>query len=195
MPFTRGAREVPNQTDLPPSLPDTSGWVRREPGDVIEAGTRFVVKHKDGSIFYQHDEHESPFTAGDDDQVVWTPPPVEPSPWEGLSTERDRPTRAVVYFNPGSTGGVLGDWWIEEGSLWRHSDDASRMFERITHVELVHTHNPETHVPVERALIDESARWVEWADDEDEAGVPRSARLTTAIVRDLAALADAEGQD
>lgn len=117
-----------------------------------------------------------------------TPPPAPAPAWSVISTDRDQPTRAVVYFNPGSTGGVLGDWWIEEGSLWRHSDDASRMFERIAHVELLHTYSPETQVPVDRALVDEAARRVAWLDGDE--GSSSDSRLALTIVRDLAALAD-----
>lgn len=167
-------------TDVPPVLPDTSGWVKRAPGDVIEAGTPYVARHSDGGTYFATDER---FVAGSD-PTIWTPPPAPREPWHEISTDRAKPTDAYV-------NGVPGRYWLEGANV--HVLDANGddcwvcTSEFVTDVELLHTYDPVTHLPVERALIDEAALYAETtADTLTAAGFLTASEL----VRRLAALAD-----
>src|SRR5690606_19627454 len=51
---------------------------------------------------------------------------------------------------------------------------------------------PETQVPVDRSLVEEAARWAQWADDLTRFVAPVDVRDLATIVRDLAALADGD---
>jgi len=134
-------------TNKPPQLPDTSTWVRRAPGDVIEAGTPYVYKAKSSESFSynapsDHDRHAvAPGT-------YWTPPPVEPAPWTVISTDRERPTDAYV-------NGVPGRYWRAGRALWMIAEDGNHYclpdLKPGTDVELLHTYSPATErvVPIE----------------------------------------------
>lgn len=163
---------VSNTTNQePPSLPDMSGWVRLEPGDLIPAGTPYVYVAKYGESFsYKILDHEWHAAAPG---TYWTPPPKpEPEPaWSVLSTDRDNPTLAKVTWKDAPEYETTAEVFVEDGHVWRVNDSSAPhqgagsqkigRFEDVTDVELLHTHNPETHVPVERALIDEAVRLVE----------------------------------
>lgn len=140
--------------DQPPVLPDTSGWVRRAPGDVIEAGTPYVAKWADGRVTVGTVANAFHVTS-DNMFDYWTPPPVPREPWHGISTDRDKPTDAYVNGVPGRYWRT--DIWIMQLDPERCAVHAIPMAD-VTEVELLHTHSPVTHVPVERALIDEAAR-------------------------------------
>lgn len=169
-------------TDQPPVLPDTSTWVRRAPGDVIEAGTPYAWRDSLGHVgFSDGDRHQ----VGVHNLAMWTPPPASPEPWERISTDRERPTLARVTFATGLE--VVGNW-VRNADEYIHlvGDTGSyRDLARVTSVELLHTHSPDTHVPVERALIDEAASW---RDHERDAG--QGHRSGYEILLSLAALAD-----
>lgn len=148
--------------DQPPVLPDTSGWVKRAPGDVIEAGTPYVFLSVDSSATVTRpDGAEGPIAVGPTD-TYWTPPHVPREPWRVISTDRDQPTLAKVTFDSGQV--VTREWWRSEICLNSEEIDSDPgehdwiHLSRVTDVELLHTHDPVTHVPVERALIDEAAR-------------------------------------
>lgn len=172
--------------DQPPVLPDTSGWVKRAPGDVIEAGTPYVGYMLDGFQVIQLQHHAGRLV--NPGERIWTPPPVPREPWRVISTDRDQPTDAYV-------NGVPGRYWLEGANV--HVLDANGddcwvcTSEAVTDVELLHTHSPVTQVPVERALIDEAARLVEWWNTDSFDSPPRSGDRTAAeILTELAALAD-----
>lgn len=139
---------------LPPVLPDTSGWVQCKPGYVIEAGAPFVVADDADKVDLRllgaplafTIEEVTPFT-------YWTPPPVPREPWHDLSTDRSKPTLAMVSF--GGEKSVVGHWWIANGYLLREFDPGQWRYESVTSVEMLSTHDPVTQVPVDRALIDE----------------------------------------
>lgn len=193
LPGTRIVRLVPRDepTDQPPTLPDTSSWVRRAPGDVIEAGTPYVVAFADRLTVAE--PRDLPFTVSAEVTKVctyWTPPPAPSEPWSVISTDRDKPTLARV---------TLKDCSPMDGSWWRHADYGQLLvadtdftwadLKDIESVELLHTHSPETHVPVERALIDEAALYAETtADTLTAAGFMTASEL----VRSLASLASDE---
>lgn len=200
MPFTRGAREVPNQT--PASTSDARKRQAEKAQRTIEVKVdvdtdelrEWAGKHADAGqagvahVLYatarQLETGEVPAFL---DGGAYTPPPVEPAPWERISTDRDQPTLAVV-------NGLAGRFFTEGTRYVQVYDDGKMVFSsplrNDTHVELLHTYSPETHVLVERALIDEAARWLEWWDDDDsDPTLPVGVR-GTGILRDLAALAD-----
>lgn len=122
-----------------------------------------------------------------------TPPPAPSEPWSVISTDRDKPTDAYV-------NGVPGRYWRSEGPEEKgflfllDPDGATRTATHITRIESVELLRPcpETHVPVERALIDEAARWAEWADDLTRFAEPVDVRDLATIVRHLASLASDE---
>lgn len=175
-------------TEQLPVLPDTSGWVKRAPGDVIEAGTPCVFINEPGGPFEVHFGGLHHEVTVHEDGPFWTPPPAPREPWRVISTDRDQPTDAYV-------NGVPGRYWLEGANV--HVLDANGddcwvcTSEAVTEVELLDTHDPVTHVPVERALIDEAARLVEWWNTDSFAPPPRSGDRTAAeILTELAALAD-----
>jgi hypothetical protein len=65
-------------------LPDTSGWVKREPGDVIEAGTPCVVMRSFEARVYPGGALLEFGVTDQADYAVWTPPPAPVAP---LSTD------------------------------------------------------------------------------------------------------------
>lgn len=175
--------------ELPPALPDTSSWVRRAPGDVIEAGTPYVFISTAQSMSvrtmrrdYRLDEHVP--------GVYWTPPPAPREPWSVLSTDRDKPTLAkVTYTVPGKVDqSQTARVYYSEGTVLDEWDYAVADLEQVVSVESL-TVCPVTHVPVERALIDEAVALVNCTygmhphDDH---------RRHRDIVADLAALASDE---
>lgn len=145
-----------DEADLPPSLPDTSGWVRRLPGDVIEAGTPYVFISTSQSVSvgtirrnYKLDKHVP--------GTYWTPPPVEPAPWERISTDREWPTLAKVTWTNAKDGvrrSQTAKVYVSSTYVYDEWDHPVGLTKHVTSVELLHTHNPETHIPVERALIE-----------------------------------------
>lgn len=187
--------ELPDK-DLPPVLPDTSGWVKREPGDVIEAGTPYMgadSKALDGPLVqWKPNGRDYDWTVGSHHMTIWTPPPAPREPWRVISTDRDKPTLAKVTF--GSDYATTAEVFVEGGYVWRVMDATAPQgvgsskigtIAMLTDVELLHTHDPETHVPVERALIDEAAR----AKHVAEPWGP-----LYDVVSRLAALLDGEGE-
>lgn len=203
MPFTRGAREVPTQT--PASNSDARKRKAEKDQRTIEVKVdvdtdelrEWAGKHADAGqagvahVLYatarQLETGSVPaFLDGGE-----SAPPAPSEPWRDISTDRDNPTLAKVTWEPGSPDGLVGQWWLDGDFLCRVGDSAWRVVDHITHVELLHTHDPETHVPVERALIDEAARLVEWWNtDSFDSSPPSDDRE---ILTALAALADGAG--
>lgn len=74
--------------------------------------------------------------------------------WAAISEDWKRPTLARVTFD-GSPDGIVSRWWrvrdrlYNDGLTWFYADEA-------TSVTVLHTYDPDTHVPVERALIAEA---------------------------------------
>lgn len=131
------------------------------------------------------------FIAGSIERAL-TPPPAPSEPWSVISTDRDKPTLARVTLDYGDHGETITDFW------WRTGDKGliaghHGVYEstHVTDVELLHTHNPETHVPVERALIDEAAGFVTNWDTGESNGAGR----VVGFMRDLASLASDESSD
>lgn len=164
------------EANQPPVLPDTSGWVQREPGDVIEAGTPYVFISTAQSMSvrtmrrdYRLDEHVP--------GVYWTPPPAPVPVWSVLSTDREKPTLARVTWREGCSPNVTrGEYWRDERYVLDvYGERVGSLDEDVATVTPLHALDPSTHVPVERALIDE---------------VLRAGGLTTGALRALAALAD-----
>lgn len=147
--------------DQPPALPDTSGWVKRAPGDVIEAGTPYVVIDPDKTEVEAHFGGLDFAVTVHPDGPLWTPPPAPREPWRDISTDRDQPTLAKVTSDSGQV--VTREWWRSEIRLNSEGIDGDPgeydwiYLPRVTDVELLRP-CPVTHMPVERALIDEAAR-------------------------------------
>ncbi|WP_269304875.1 hypothetical protein [Aeromicrobium sp. HA] len=152
--ITSAAQAYDVAADQPPTLPDTSTWVRRAPGDVIEAGTPYIYRSDvDGALTHYPSGRGSRYSIDADmPGSYWTPPPAPSEPWSSISTDRDKPTLARVTWDDGSsfTGNLHVDGKIIRDDLTQSMGLASE----IESVDLLHTHNPETHVPVERALIE-----------------------------------------
>lgn len=144
--------------DQPPALPDTSGWVKRAPGDVIEAGTRYVVRM--GGKFITTGVSDGSDGVGTAVEVL-TPPPAPREPWRVISTDRHKPTLAKVTWRNGDTGGeftaavhVSAPLDPDHRVVMLHNGYDTQPIvgtQVVTDVELLHTHDPVTHVPVERA--------------------------------------------
>ena len=98
-----------SESDQPPTLPDTSGWVKRSPGDVIEAGTP-VMWSSDFGLSYRTAYME--FTV-DDGEPIWTPPPAEPEPWKLIPVGRDN--AQVLRIN----NEITIECWREEEKIYR----------------------------------------------------------------------------
>lgn len=190
---------VPEPADQPPVLPDTSGWVKRAPGDVIEAGTRVAI-HWEERDEWAIQTLSGRRVIGEGFATHWTPPPVPREPWRDLSTDWDKPTLAKVTWKEPIEFAVTGLLFVEHGyvRLVIDSTDTHGRFgtkkigdiETIESVELLDTYDPATHLPVERALIDEAARLVEWWNTDSFDSPPRSGDRTAAeILTALAALA------
>jgi len=124
---------------------------------------------------------------------AWLDPMTAPrEPWRVISEDRDKPTLAKVTIQYGDTEPevVLGHWWrsVDKGYAHRTGDNAVRALQTVTSVELLDVHNPATHVPVERTLIEKATRL-------KQSGVLRLLRkqhfqATADLIYDLAALAD-----
>lgn len=172
--------ELLDTADHPPVLPDTSGWVKREPGDVIEAGTPYVVRM--GGKFITTGVSDGSDGVGTAVEVL-TPPPAPREPWRAISTDRDKPTLAKVMWVGG--GIQTANVYVEADKVYNEWDEVIGRTDLVTHVEVRHTHDPVTQVPVERALIDEAVQIA----DEPDFDVARAHRLIDEI-SDLAALTD-----
>lgn len=186
MPFTRGAREVPNQTPASTSDArkrkaerDGSNW---HPIELTDGERKFLAEST-ATLESKVERIIGLRLAGK--ESLLDPPPVEPAPWERLSTDRDQPTDAYV-------SGVPGRYWRSGRALWMVAEDGNHYclpdLTPGTDVELLHTYSPETHVPVERALI-------ERADSLVRAGVldmlgDKYLHETADLLKALAALAD-----
>lgn len=114
-------------------------------------------------------------------------------PWSVISTDRDKPTLAKVTWADGVRGGKTstGMYYRNDRGIYDEWHDGIGRLDSIESVEVLHTHDPVTHVPVERALIEAAAAWVEWI----ESGAPSSAlppRFREDIIRALASLASDE---
>lgn len=185
--------------ELPPALPDTSTWVRRAPGDVIEAGTPYVVTFSDRLTVAE--PRNLPFTVSAEVAKVctyWTPTPAPSEPWLAISTDRDKPTLAKVTWADGVRGGKTstGMYYRNDRGIYDEWHDGIGRLDSIESVEVLHTHDPVTHVPVERALIEEAARLVAWwSDDSFDSTPPSGDRTAGEIVAALAALASDESSD
>lgn len=184
--------EMAAAADLPPVLPDMSDWVKRAPGDMIEAGTPYVVFRSFETTFSPGNLFE--FTVLDlADHALWTPPPPAPEPiWSVISTDGERPTLAKVTWSGRDARPMTANFYVDGEILRDEWTQGLSHVNFIESVELLHTYNPVTHVPVERALIDEAARLVAWWDDDslDSSPPPSSDRGVGQIVTALAALAD-----
>lgn len=165
--------ELSELPDVP--NPKAEGWEIRKVGDRIAAGTQVALCWKSRGTWL--------FETLTEDRIIerhhathLTPP--APKPWDGISTDREKPTDAYV-------NGVPGRYFLHPRgvcAIGPSGDTLGRVCNRedVTAVEPLHTGNPETHVPVERALIDEAAAW---ADDHPFADHVK-------ILNALAALAD-----
>src|SRR5690606_4661009 len=165
-----------------PVLPDTSGWVKRVPGDVIEAGTPYICFDGDGPTFVMSAPYEFQTATW---LTYWTPPPAPREPWRDISTDRDKPTLAKVTWAVGKTS--TGMYYRDDRGVYDEWRDRIGRLDSVKSVEVLRTYDPETHVPVERALIDEAARYA-----ASFADALMDARFTTAadLIRSLASLAD-----
>lgn len=112
-------------------------------------------------------------------------------PWRAISTDRDKPTLAMVTWKNGVRGGKTstGMYYRNDRGIYDEWHDGIGRLDSIESVEVLHTHDPVTHVPVERALIEEAVALVNCTygmhphDDH---------RRHRDIVADLAALASDE---
>lgn len=154
-------RQADRETaEQPPQFPDTTGWVKREPGDVIEAGTPFVYQTQPTGRLTFHPAASLNFTApfpSLSGTAYWTPPPAPAPVWSVISTDRDQPTLARFTYGSDVSETRLvfrDDHFIYDAD----SDDNLGRLDCIARVELLDTHDPETQVPVERALIDEAVQ-------------------------------------
>lgn len=146
-------------TDQPPALPDTSGWVKRAPGDVIEAGTPYAYRIQCGETAVVTSGVDGGFLVPSANHgTYWTPPPAPREPWSVLSTDRDKPTLAkVTYTVPGKVDqSQTARVYYSEGTVLDEWDYAVADLEQVVSVESL-TVCPVTHVPVERALIEHIA--------------------------------------
>lgn len=79
---------------------------------------------------------------------------IEAEPvWAAISTDPERPTLARVTF-AGYPDGIVSRWWRDRDRLYNdesHYDTSSFYADYVTSVTVLHTYDPETHVPVERA--------------------------------------------
>lgn len=149
-PFTIDTSKPPPES-LPPVLPNPreEGWVLREPGDVIEAGTRVAI--------YWPSRDEWAIQTLLERRVIserhamhFAPPPVPRAPWEDISTDREKPTLAKVTRLHGQS--VIDYWWLDGRTI--ESAGWALVLADIESVELIPTFDPSTHVPVDRALIE-----------------------------------------
>lgn len=215
MPFTRGAREVPNQT--PASTSDarkrkaeksearaSGGQLGTfvDPYDRADRGETTVVPP--GTVTVPRDAlrwaldtlgqadllpaHAGGLLHSDDLRDAIAPPPAEPVPWEAISTDREQPTTAWVTFENAEDEPVLGRWFRDKtGRISCRGRGGWGEVQYVIAVNLVTVLDPETHVPVERALIDEAA---EYAEAWDSGRGEKARGAAYSLVRDLAALAD-----
>lgn len=155
-------RKAERDTDQPPTLPDISGWVKREPGDVIEAGTPYVCRTRPTGRLVFHPAASLDFTdpfPSLSGTSYWTPPPAPAPVWSVISTDREKPTLAWVRLGH-RVQPVLRQWYRTDDLLFspnthgRFDSQATCQLVQVSSVELLHTHSPETHVPVERALVE-----------------------------------------
>lgn len=145
MPFTRGAREVPNQT------PASTSDARKRLGDALDAfrdGLSEAVENMDTSTV------DAFLQAGY--KAFHAPPPVEPAPWSAISEDRERPTLARVTYTVYAVQGKVdrrsqtARVYRSKGTVFDEWDDAVADLEQVVSVELVHTYDPETErvVPI-----------------------------------------------
>ena len=190
-------RKAERDTEQPPTLPDTSGWVKREPGDVIESGTPYVVLEQ-GVARYVSARDQDVLVTGNTGQTYWTPPPAEHAPvWSVISTDRDQPTLAWVRLGE-RVQPVLREWYRTDELLFspnthgRFDSQATCQLRQVSSVEVVRT-CPETHVPVDRALVEVAQRRCRSWDRD--LGYPGSSVDDADLIRSLAALADEKGAE
>ena len=170
MPFTRGAR-VPTQT--PASNSDARKRKAEKDQRVIEVkvdvGTDEIdidgnlipladlpnyARRLTAALAESQREAKELSAALTEMRPDLTPPPAPRDPWSVISTDRDKPTLAKVTWEHGTPNGLVGRWWLVGGRrLCRDGDRHSRRTDHVAHVEVLHTYDPETHVPVERAAL------------------------------------------
>lgn len=154
-------KRLAEKSDQPPTLPDTSGW---EPIELTDGERKFLAEST-ATLESKVERIVGLRLAGK--EALLDPPPVEPAPWEDISTDAESPTLAWVRLGP-NVQPVLRHWYRNDELLFspnphgKFTTQATCTLEQVTDVELIHTYDPETHVPVERALIDEAARMVAW---------------------------------
>lgn len=156
MPSAASASSLPPTTDLPP-VPDSRRaaeliWFHLAHAPMVSDEDRAALNA------YARDIYDRAVSKP-------TPPHAPRESWRVISTDRDKPTLAKVTF--GSDYATTAEVFVEGGYVWRVMDATAPQgvgsskigtIAMLTDVELLHTHDPETHVPVERALIDEAAR-------------------------------------
>lgn len=82
-------------TETPPVLPDTSGWVKRAPGDVIEAGTPYIYVSSSGGGFVVRDTGQKGDVHVVTEQTYWTPPPAPRSPVDHVAVPKSKVAEAL----------------------------------------------------------------------------------------------------
>lgn len=138
MPFTRGAR-VPTQT--PASNSDARKRIE-EAMNALRDGLRDAGANVDTSKI------EAFLAAGY--EANHTPPPAPCEPWSVISEDRDKPTLAKVTLSTGSV--LVGEFYTNGNDVTRADTGFDVAFTYgVTDVELLHTYDQETQVPVERA--------------------------------------------
>ena len=118
---------------------------------------------------------------------------LPPAPvWSVISTDEDQPTLARVTFDSDFTTTRLvfrDDHFVYDAD----SVDNIGRLDYIYRVELLHTHNPATQVPVDRSLVEVAQRRCRSWDRD--LGYPGSSVDDADLIRSLAALADEKGAE
>lgn len=196
MTYARSQAEKDPISGRPAGLPDMSKGVRMSPDELDALPLGSVVVWPHNQCAWQRDPSNidperqwcsdgRPFPSSHVALypviVAWTPPPAPAAPWSVISTDRENPTLARVTWAKGvrSEESSTAMYYRNERGIFDEWDVGIGQLDDIESVELLDTYSPESHVLVERALVDEAARG-------------GGAWAALSIVRRLAALADGD---